>query len=223
MWRSAGLAPFPSWRTPEPKDSERQHASSSSTSLIGPGELTSTRKEATIATSLSLPSSDSLSASESASPRRAGQHPESPTFMKIYALIVLTYPLLLYCMNLLAFTSIMEYKDLLAWATYGALHFASPIVIAWWLWFFAPPGAARLFGWCLGGQNCLGLLTHILFPNAAPWFYDLYGKNLHPDPPPNYSTPGSAAGLVRVDAILGTKLYASALKPLFFSQYFSFP
>lgn len=212
VWRSAGSAPLPSWRGVAAPDSKTQHIplrSSPSSSSLDSAELASTSKEqisAIIATSLTSNSSTPWPTSL----RPAGRHPETESFMKIYALIIFTYPFLLYCMNLLAFTNIQAYKDLMAWATYGALHFASPIVIAWWLWFFAPPGAARIFGWCLGGQNCLGLLTHLLFPNAAPWFYDLYGKKLYPDPPPSYSTPGSAAGLVRVDVILGTKLYASA-------------
>lgn len=46
-------------------------------------------------------------------------------------------------------------------------------------------------------------------PVAAPWFYDLYG----PTPAqPDYSYPGNAAGLVRVDDILGTNLYRDAFK-----------
>ena len=53
--------------------------------------------------------------------------------------------------------------------TYGALHFASPICMAWWLWGFAPQGAAMTYGWTLGIQNLCGLVTHILFPNASPW------------------------------------------------------
>lgn len=55
---------------------------------------------------------------------------------------------------------------------------------------------------CLGIQNLCGLATHLVFPNAAPWFYDVYGVDA---PVPDYSYPGNPAGLVRVDAILGSE------------------
>lgn len=55
-------------------------------------------------------------------------------------------------------------------------------------------------------------------PTAAPWYGDQYG---YPLPPGNYSMPGSAAGLVRVDAVLGTHIYANAFKasPLVFGAF----
>ncbi|RAL67080.1 hypothetical protein DID88_007860 [Monilinia fructigena] len=57
-----------------------------------------------------------------------------------------------------------------------------------------------------------------LFPTAAPWYGDQYG---YPLPPGNYSMPGSAAGLVRVDKVLGTHIYANAFKasPLVFGAF----
>lgn len=50
-------------------------------------------------------------------------------------------------------------------------------------------------------------MTHLAFPNASPWFYDQYGKDAAQ---PDYSYPGSPAGLIRVDHILGTHIYAKA-------------
>lgn len=210
MWRRADNAPFPPFRTPQSPDITQQYIplrTSATSSEDGEDvEPTPFRQQNS---SLSVPVSSAEDKMRVLPQSSDGEHPEAASFLKVYALIIISYPSILYCMHLLAFTGIRAFKDLMAWSTYGALHFASPIVIAWWLWFFAPPGAARTFGWCLGGQNVAGLFTHLIFPNAAPWFYDIYGAGLHPDPPPDYNTPGSAAGLVRVDVILGTHLYAS--------------
>lgn len=73
---------------------------------------------------------------------------------------------------------------------------------------FAPPGLVGAWSWSFGIQNCLGIITHLSFPTAAPWYGDQYG---YPLPPGNYSMPGSSAGLIRVDKVLGTHLvrYAS--------------
>lgn len=49
-----------------------------------------------------------------------------------------------------------------------------------------------------------------LFPNAAPWFRDLYGSP--PDPIPSYTTLGNPAGLIRIDEIFGINLYHKAFK-----------
>ncbi|RLV95624.1 Inositolphosphotransferase 1 [Spathaspora sp. JA1] len=53
-------------------------------------------------------------------------------------------------------------------------------------------------------QNISGVLTHLLFPNAPPWFINLYGE----DKEANYEMPGYAAGLIRVDIALGTHLHS---------------
>jgi hypothetical protein len=123
--------------------------------------------------------------------------------------------------------------DLFAFGSYGALHFASPIIAAWWIWGFGTQGAACTFGWTLGAQNLAGLATHLVFPNASPWLcvfalslslpsflsrsqrlipcrtfsYDVYGIDAAQ---PDYSYPGNPAGLVRVDSILGTHIYTKA-------------
>lgn len=108
--------------------------------------------------------------------------------------------------------------DVFGWLSYGVIHFISPFFAGLWLWLFAPPGVISVFGWSFGIQNCLGIMTHLSFPSAAPWYGDQYG---YPLPTGNYSMPGSAAGLVRVDAVLGTHIYANAFKasPLVFGAF----
>src|ERR1700712_2827857 len=94
----------------------------------------------------------------------------------------------------------------------------SPFLAAFWLWLFASPGVVSIFAWSFGIQNCLGIITHLSFPTAAPWYGDQYG---YPLPAGNYSMPGSAAGLVRVDKVLGTHIYENAFKasPLVFGAF----
>jgi len=108
--------------------------------------------------------------------------------------------------------------DVFAWLSYGVIHFISPFLAAFWLWLFASPGVVSTFAWSFGIQNCLGIITHLTFPTAAPWYGDQYG---YPLPPGNYSMPGSAAGLVRVDEVLGTHIYQNAFKasPLVFGAF----
>lgn len=122
---------------------------------------------------------------------------------------VLLYPLALRVLNELALGfDPAPVLDVFAWVFYGVLHFASPFLVGWWLWFFGPPSAANVYGWCLGLQNITGLALHILNPHAAPWYYDTYPPGTVPD----YSFPGNAAGLVRVDKILGTHLYVDGFR-----------
>ncbi|RLV90615.1 Inositolphosphotransferase 1 [Spathaspora sp. JA1] len=96
------------------------------------------------------------------------------------------------------------HKDLLAWVLYVICHITIPIVTAVWLYVFHPPGALKLYGITLGMQNISGVLTHLLFPNAPPWFINLYGEDKEAD----YEMPGYAAGLIRVDIALGTHLHS---------------
>ncbi|KAG9246645.1 hypothetical protein BJ878DRAFT_496256 [Calycina marina] len=108
--------------------------------------------------------------------------------------------------------------DVFTWLSYGVIHFFSPFLAAFWLWLFASPGVLSIFAWSFGIQNCLGIITHLLFPTASPWYGDQYG---YPLPPGNYSMLGSPAGLVRADAVLGTHIYEHAFKasPLVFGAF----
>ncbi|BGP17051.1 hypothetical protein JCM10213_000312 [Rhodosporidiobolus nylandii] len=126
---------------------------------------------------------------------------------RAYAASILAFPLMLKITAELGKAEVTDFLDLLAFSTYGALHFASPIVAGWWTWGFGTQGAACTFGWTLGAQNLAGLATHLVFPNASPWFYDVYGIDAAQ---PDYTYPGNPAGLIRVDTILGTHIYAKA-------------
>ncbi|GAA5952385.1 hypothetical protein JCM21900_003799 [Sporobolomyces salmonicolor] len=128
---------------------------------------------------------------------------------RVYAASIMLFPLALWFTDLLGKAEPSNLLDLLAFGSYGALHFASPIIAGWWIWGFGCQGAACTFGWALGAQNLAGLATHLVFPNAAPWFYDVYGIDAAQ---PDYSYPGNPAGLIRVDTILGTHIYAKAFK-----------
>ncbi|KAG7192794.1 uncharacterized protein KQ657_001249 [Scheffersomyces spartinae] len=96
-------------------------------------------------------------------------------------------------------------KDLVSWFSYVILHFCAPLFTAIWLYAFHPQGALKLFGMSLGLQNILGVLTHLAFPNAPPWFIHVYG----PDHEANYEMEGYAAGLIRVDTAMGTHLHTN--------------
>lgn len=124
-----------------------------------------------------------------------------------YAASIVLFPAALCATAHLGTLEISNALDLLAFGSYGALHFASPIIAGWWIWGFGTQGAACTFGWTLGAQNLAGLATHLVFPNASPWFYDVYGIDAAQ---PDYSYPGNPAGLVRVDSILGTHIYTKA-------------
>ncbi|KAK6460662.1 hypothetical protein DFJ63DRAFT_315324 [Scheffersomyces coipomensis] len=93
-------------------------------------------------------------------------------------------------------------KDILAWFSYVIGHFCAPLFTAIWLYVFHAPGSLKLFSIALGVQNIAGVLTHLSFPNAPPWFIHLYGENSLAD----YDMPGYAAGLTRVDVAMGTHL-----------------
>ena len=96
-------------------------------------------------------------------------------------------------------------KDLIAWFSYVVCHLFVPICTALWLYFFHPPGALKLFSYGIGIQNIAGVLTHLCFPNAPPWFIHYYGENYEAD----YDILGYAAGLTRVDIALGTYIYTN--------------
>ncbi|KAI9830368.1 MAG: hypothetical protein M1819_005749 [Sarea resinae] len=137
-----------------------------------------------------------------------------------WALTAASLPFILNILNFFA-QDLNRTKDLFAWISYGVVHFISPYLTAVWLWFFAPPGVIGVYGWAFGFQNLAGVFTHLSFPNASPWYQsDAYGYGTPPKPG-NYSMPGSAAGLVRVDAVLGTHIYAHAFRasPLVFGAF----
>lgn len=97
---------------------------------------------------------------------------------------------------------ITETKDTVAWFSYVIGHFCVPLFTAIWLYVFHPPGALKCFGFALGAQNIAGVLTHLLFPTAPPWFIHKFGD----DAEASYDTLGYAAGLTRAKFSTGTHL-----------------
>ena len=97
---------------------------------------------------------------------------------------------------------IRRWEDYMAWISYVLGHITVPIVTAVWLYVFHAPGTLKSYSMALGLMNICGVLTHLVFPNAPPWFIHLNGENAHAD----YDTPGYAAGLIRVDVALGTHI-----------------
>ncbi|KAI9022999.1 hypothetical protein CLU79DRAFT_749889 [Phycomyces nitens] len=106
--------------------------------------------------------------------------------------------------------------DLLAWLPYGVIHFAFPFVLSLLLFVFGPPSCLKLFGSAFGFMNIAGVLTQLCFPNASPWYENIYGSS-----PADYSIKGEAGGLSRIDDILGLQLYGSTFgnSPLVFGAF----
>lgn len=103
---------------------------------------------------------------------------------------------------LMAKSGLVSWKDNLAWFSYVLGHFLVPLFTAIYLYVFQTPGSLQLYGIGLGLQNIAGVMTHLLFPCAPPWFITLYGEFKEA----NYDMPGYAAGLTRVKYATGTHL-----------------
>jgi membrane-associated phospholipid phosphatase len=103
--------------------------------------------------------------------------------------------------------------DVLAWLPYGILHFGAPFVCAAAIFLFAAPGTLRVYSSSFGYMNLIGVMIQLCFPCAPPWYESLYGMA-----PANYSMHGSPAGLARIDALFGLKMYTSTFtaSPLVF-------
>lgn len=97
---------------------------------------------------------------------------------------------------------ITEFRDSVSWFSYVIGHFCVPLFTAIWLYVFHAPGALKCFGLALGAQNIAGVLTHLVFPTAPPWFIHKYGD----DAEANYDTLGYAAGLTRAKFSTGTHI-----------------
>jgi inositol phosphorylceramide synthase catalytic subunit len=93
--------------------------------------------------------------------------------------------------------------DVAAWLPYGVLHFVLPFVIAIFIWLFRPKQVLHLWARAFGYMNLAGVIIQILFPCAPPWYELIYGLT-----PASYDTPGSAAGLARIDKLFHGDGYA---------------
>ncbi|KAI8967379.1 hypothetical protein BDF20DRAFT_829613 [Mycotypha africana] len=106
--------------------------------------------------------------------------------------------------------------DILAWIPYGLMHFSFPFIFALLMFIYGPPGSLKVFAKAFGFMNLAGVLTQLFFPTASPWYEITYGSA-----PANYSIPGEAGGLLRIDKILGIDLYGSTFgtSPLVFGAF----
>jgi len=93
--------------------------------------------------------------------------------------------------------------DILAWLPYGLIHFIFPFVVGAFLWLFRTKEALHLWGRTFGYMNLIGVIIQILLPCAPPWYELIYGLT-----PANYSMPGSAGGLARIDKLFHSNGYA---------------
>ncbi|KII84796.1 hypothetical protein PLICRDRAFT_45603 [Plicaturopsis crispa FD-325 SS-3] len=106
--------------------------------------------------------------------------------------------------------------DIIAWLPYGLIHFTCPFVIGAFTWLFRPKEALHLWARMFGYMNLVGVFVQILFPCAAPWYELIYGLT-----PANYSMPGSAGGLARIDALFHSHGYHTAFSnsPVVFGAF----
>jgi membrane-associated phospholipid phosphatase len=106
--------------------------------------------------------------------------------------------------------------DVLAWIPYGLCHYGAPFVVSLLLFFFGPPGTTPLYARTLGYISMLAVTIQLVFPCSPPWYENLYGLA-----PADYSMQGNAAGLARIDKLLGIDLYTSGFKqsPVVFGAF----
>lgn len=106
--------------------------------------------------------------------------------------------------------------DIIAWIPYGVTHFVNPFVVAAFLWLFRPKQALHFWARAFGYLNIAGVLIQILLPCAPPWYELIYGLT-----PADYTVKGSAGGLMRIDAIFGTKGYQTGFgnSPVVFGAF----
>jgi hypothetical protein len=89
--------------------------------------------------------------------------------------------------------------DLLCAIPYGAYLF---VLVAHFIYlFFTDLQTARRFAWIALGTHLLGFATYRLLPAAPPWYVDLHGCAV------DLATRSNPAGLLRVDAMLGTTYF----------------
>ncbi|KAK0786365.1 Phosphatidylinositol:ceramide phosphoinositol transferase (IPC synthase) [Friedmanniomyces endolithicus] len=106
--------------------------------------------------------------------------------------------------------------DLLAWLPYGAIHYASPVVVSAITFLFGPPGTLPVWARIFGYMCLTGVVIQLCFPCAPPWYENKYGLA-----PANYSIHGEAAGLAAIDRLLGNDFYTAkfAASPVVFGAF----
>jgi inositol phosphorylceramide synthase catalytic subunit len=101
-------------------------------------------------------------------------------------------------------------------ATVYTLHAALPVFFCVYLVFKKRKDRLLDFVLVFGVTNFLGVLTHVLFPTAPPWWYDANGVN-----EASYNVHGDPAGLKRVDALIGSNVYENTYRksPIVFGSF----
>lgn len=94
--------------------------------------------------------------------------------------------------------------DVLAVIPYGALHYASPVLVSGAMFIWGPPGTLAVWARTFGYMNITAVLIQMIFPCSPPWYENTYGLA-----PANYSIHGDAAGLKAIDKLLGVDFYTS--------------
>ncbi len=83
------------------------------------------------------------------------------------------------------------------------LYLLQPLALAAYLFVRGHHGRVRWLAWSFLAVNVAGLVTHLLYPVAPPWYVARYGlEYVGPVPP-------EAAGAARFDALTGTGWFAA--------------
>lgn len=106
--------------------------------------------------------------------------------------------------------------DVIAWLSYGVMHFVFPFVVAAFIWLFRPKQALHLWGRVFGYMNLIGVLVQVVFPCSSPWYEVIHGLT-----PAHYSMLGSPAGLHRIDDIFHSSGYTTTFShaPVIFGAF----
>ena len=97
--------------------------------------------------------------------------------------------------------------DILAWIPYGIGHFVNPFLTSIVFFLFASPGTLPVYAKSFGWLSIIGVSIQLVFPSTPPWYQKQYGME-----PAAYGMHGSAAGLARVDQMLGFDMYTTTFE-----------
>eukprot|EP01095_Lingulamoeba_sp_RSL-Kostka_P007572 TRINITY_DN2428_c1_g2_i1.p1 TRINITY_DN2428_c1_g2~~TRINITY_DN2428_c1_g2_i1.p1 ORF type:complete len:364 (-),score=61.49 TRINITY_DN2428_c1_g2_i1:1040-2131(-) len=80
------------------------------------------------------------------------------------------------------------------------MHFSLPVIYT--LWLFKTNKKPFVFLWFFGLLNFFGVMTHMFFPTAPPWYTAKFGQE-----PANYEIPGDPGRFKRVDMIFDIPIF----------------
>lgn len=109
------------------------------------------------------------------------------------------------------------YKDVLAAFVY-TIHALLPFVTVIYFW-FRDFKKIKLFLSACGICTLMAFVLQCLMPTAPPWFLDIHGDDAHLNA--NYTVTGDAAGLRRLEGLIGSDVYQNAYKssPMVFASF----